>query len=134
MSDPITIQTKYYILIYNSGSDNSVASDIRDQYSSLVASGYSMIVGLRDVYPISAAQKDRLERGLQYALPKGSVPAYIVLAVMEIEAWFLAEWNHFIKVDASLTPVSIIKKCCRMRSLSQFFLNQPGIQPNPIFC
>ncbi|MDY6782124.1 MAG: DUF4276 family protein [Cyanobacteriota bacterium] len=108
MSDLITIQTKYYILIYNSGSDNSVASDIRDQYKSLVASGYSMIMGLRDVYPIPAADdKNKLEKGLQYALPKGSVPAHIILAVMEIEAWFLAEWNHFMKVDASLTPVYI---------------------------
>ncbi len=104
MSNPVTPQTKYYVLICNSGSDNSVASDIRDQYTSLVNSGYSKIIGLRDVYPISITDKSILERGLQAVLPKGVVPAHIVLAVMEVEAWFLAEWKHFVKIDGKLTP------------------------------
>jgi hypothetical protein len=28
---------------------------------------------------------------------------------MEVEAWFLAEWNHFLKVDARLT-IDLIKE------------------------
>ncbi len=107
MSDPITSQTKYYVLVYNSGGDSSVVSDIRDQYSSLVASGYSKVIGLRDIYPIPSAQKNALESGLQYALPKGTVPAHIVLAVMEIEAWFIAEWKHFAKINPNLTTALI---------------------------
>ena len=107
MSDHITFQTKYYVLIYNSGTDTNVASDIRDQYQSLVASGYSQIIGLRDVYPIPISGKNRLELGLQHGLPKGVITAHIVLAVMEIEAWFLAEWKHFLKIDARLTTVLI---------------------------
>ena len=103
MSDRTTPQTKYYVLLHNSHGDSSVASDINDQYSNLVAAGYKKIIGLRDLYPISITDKSKLERGLQYALPKGQIPAHIVLAVMEVEAWFLAEWNHFLKVDARLT-------------------------------
>lgn len=107
MSDTVTPQTKYYILLYNSGGDSSVVSDMRDQYDILIQSGYSKIIGLRDVYPIPIAQKRTLENVLQRTLPQGTVPAYIVLAVMEIESWFLAEWNHFSKVDARLTIAAI---------------------------
>lgn len=109
MSDPVTSQTKYYVLVYNSGGDGSVVSDIRDQYSNLVASGYSKVIGLRDVYPIPLTQKNALENGLQYALPKGTVPSHIVLAVMEIEAWFIAEWKHFTKINPALTTALIQK-------------------------
>ncbi|MBD2188500.1 DUF4276 family protein [Pseudanabaena mucicola] len=103
MSDPVTAQTKYYVLICNSGSDNSVVSDIRDQYASLVSSGYSKIIGLRDVYPIPIADKGILEGSLRTVLPRGSVSSHIVLAIMEVEAWFLAEWKHFLKIDVNLT-------------------------------
>ena len=103
MSNPLTAQTKYYVLICNSSSDNSVVSDIRDQYASLVSSGYSEIIGLRDVYPIPIADKAILERSLRTVLPSGNIASHIVLAVMEVEAWFLAEWKHFVKIDANLT-------------------------------
>lgn len=106
----MTPETKFYVLVYNSFSDNSVPSDIRDRYSSLTASGYERVIGLRDVYPIPIYQKSKLITGLRYSLPQGTIPIDIVLAVMEIEAWFLAEYNHFIKIDASLTPERI-KEC-----------------------
>ena len=107
MSDPVTSQTKYYVLVYNSGGDSSVVSDIKDQYNNLVASGYSKVIGIRDVYPIPSTQTNALENGLQYALPKGTVPAHIILAVMEIESWFIAEWKHFAKINPNLTTALI---------------------------
>ncbi|MDB9453183.1 DUF4276 family protein [Dolichospermum circinale] len=106
-SDPLISTTKFHVLVYNSGSDNNVVSDMRDMYNSLSASGYERIIGLRDVYPISMSDKVKLERGLRYSLPKGVIPIDVVLAVMEIEAWFLAEWNHFLKIDVRLTPENI---------------------------
>ncbi|MBX9259331.1 DUF4276 family protein [Desmonostoc muscorum CCALA 125] len=107
MSDNITSQTKFYVLVYNSCSDNSVVSDMRDQYNSLIGSGFERVIGLRDVYPIPIAEKLKLQSSLNLFLPKGSIPIHIVLAVMEIESWFLAEWNHFTKIDLSLTPERI---------------------------
>lgn len=107
LSDPVTSQTKFFILIYNSCNDESVVSDMRDQYSSLAASGYDMVIGLRDVYPIPITEKATLQSRLRNSLPNGPIPIDVVLAVMEIESWFMAEWNHFIKVDASLTPEKI---------------------------
>ena len=103
MSDIVTNQTRYYVLIYNSGNDSRVASDIRDQYQSLVSSGYEKIIGLRDLYPIPISDKTTLESTLKKVLPSGEIPVCIVLAIMEVEAWFLAEWNHFLGVDARLT-------------------------------
>ncbi|MBN3922507.1 DUF4276 family protein [Nostoc sp. NMS4] len=107
MSDNITFQTKFYVLVYNSCSDTSVISDMRDQYNSLIGSGFERVIGLRDVYPIAIAEKVKLQSRLNSFLPKGTIPIHIVLAVMEIESWFLAEWNHFMKIDLSLTPDKI---------------------------
>ncbi|MEH2060077.1 MAG: DUF4276 family protein [Nostoc sp.] len=107
MRDNITSQTKFYVLVYNSCSDNSVVSDMRDQYASLIGSGFERVIGLRDVYPIPIAEKLKLQSRLNYFLPKGTIPIHLVLAVMEIESWFLAEWNHFMKIDLSLTPDKI---------------------------
>ena len=104
MKDSVTSATKFYVLLYNSCNDETVVSDMRELYNSLSIEGYERIIGLRDVYPIPIAEKSKLQRRLNYSLPKGSIPINVVLAVMEIEAWFLAEYNHFIKIDASLTP------------------------------
>ncbi|WP_375468915.1 DUF4276 family protein [uncultured Nostoc sp.] len=103
----MTSETKFYVLVYNSFSDNSVVSDMRDRYGTLTSSGYERIIGLRDVYPIAISDKSKLITGLRYSLPQGVIPIDIVLAVMEIESWFLAEYNHFIKIDTSLTPDKI---------------------------
>ena len=104
MIDRVTESTKYYVLIYNSGNDTKVGSDIREQYDRLSASGYEKIIGLRDLYPdFTIDQKNEAKKGLQSVLPKDKIPAHIVLAIMEVEAWFLAEWNHFLKVDERLT-------------------------------
>jgi len=107
MKDPVTSITRFYVLIYNSCCDESVVSDIKEQYNLLAEDGYDRVIGLRDVYPISISDKSKLQRGLNYALPVGTIPINIVLAVMEVESWFLAEYNHFLKIDPCLTPEKI---------------------------
>ncbi|MDR2951235.1 MAG: DUF4276 family protein [Dysgonomonas sp.] len=96
----------YEILIFDCGSDNRVKSEILENISSLRSKGYEMIVGLRDLYPIPIDDLERLEKGLRY-LPhhlKNDAPYFdIVIAVHEIEAWFMAETNHFKKIDKRLT-------------------------------
>ncbi|WP_413175317.1 DUF4276 family protein [Anabaena azotica] len=102
MTDAVTAATKFYVLIYNSGGETRVASDIKDQYNSLTESGYERIIGLRDIYP---NKKSDVQRGVNFVLTQINIviPTNVVLAVMEIEAWFLAEYHHFIEIDASLT-------------------------------
>ena len=107
MKDIETSATKFFVLIYNSGGDGRVASDIKKQYRKLTESGYERIIGLRDIHPKSIIQKSKLQSELENILPKGSIPINIVIAVMEVEAWFLAEYNHFLKIDPGLTPENI---------------------------
>ena len=103
----ITSETKFYVLIYNSSGDKRVVSDIKKQYTKLILSGYERIIGLRDVYPTRISEKSKLQSDLNSFLPKGTIPINIVLAVMEVESWFLAEYNHFLKIDPRLTPEKI---------------------------
>ena len=103
----ITSETKFYVLIYNSSGDKRVVSDIKKQYTKLILSGYERIIGLRDVYPTRISEKSKLQSDLNSFLPKGKIPINIVLAVMEVESWFLAEYNHFLKIDPCLTPQKI---------------------------
>ncbi len=97
---------KYEVLIFDCGADNRVKSEIIENISNLRKRGYGMIIGLRDLYPIPIDNLERLEKGLRY-LPhhlKKDAPFYdMIIAIHEIEAWFLAETNHFKKIDKRLT-------------------------------
>lgn len=94
---------KYYVLIHDSASDGRVASDIRENYDSLVRAKYSRIVGLRDVYPQPRARIPAMRTAIDSVLPKGKVPVHLILCVMEIEAWFIGEYTHFAEIDARIT-------------------------------
>lgn len=94
---------KYYVLIRDCGSDSCVKSDIRESCEKLAQTGYEKIIGLRDVYPRSAADIPNLRKYLSYGMPMRFIPIHLVLAVMEVESWFLAEVSHFKKIDPRLT-------------------------------
>ena len=97
----------FFVLLYDCGCDAHVVSDIAKQHESLTNKGYEKILGLRDLYPKSLSEKGQVEGGikgwLKLVQPMG-IPIYITLAVMEIEAWFLAEWHYFYKLDNCLSP------------------------------
>lgn len=98
---------RFYIQIINSSTDNRVGSDIRDNYESLSNAGYSVIIGLRDVYPISQLDIPKLRNSLQYRLKTEPITVLFILDVMEIEAWFLAEHTHFPRIHPDLTSARI---------------------------
>lgn len=104
---------KYEVLIFDCGSDNRVKSEILYNIENLRKNGYEMIVGLRDLYPIPIDDLEKLEKGLRY-LPnklKGEAQHFdVVIAVHEIEAWFLAETSHLKKIDKRLTGRLIKEK------------------------
>ncbi|MEG4252283.1 hypothetical protein QUB37_29645 [Microcoleus sp. AT3-A2] len=103
----------FFVLLYDCGCDANVVSDIGKQHESLTNSGYEKILGLRDLYPKSLSEKGQVEGGIKGWLkrvqPMG-IPIYITLAVMEIEAWFLAEWHYFYKLDSRLIPDFILQQ------------------------
>ena len=94
----------FYVQIVDSGTDNRVGSDVRDNYNSLVRAGFDSIIGVRDVFP-SVSMKDIsvLRRNLRYSLPTKPIVVVFILAVMEVEAWFLSEYTHFPKIHPDLS-------------------------------
>ena len=101
---------EYYFLIYDCGGDKlvggdkSVASEIHTQHEYLSNNGYSKIIGIRDVRPnFTYPQIPKLEVDLRKYIKTKLIPVEFILSVMEIEAWFLAEYKHFKKIDPLLT-------------------------------
>jgi len=103
--------TDYYIMIYDCGGETNVKGYLMTHRDKLVSNGYSMIMGLRDVYPnFQREEVPKLMRGLNYRLPQKGAATHIYLAVMETEAWFLGEYRHLKKVSPKLTPDFIEKR------------------------
>jgi len=95
---------EYFVLIVDCGTDNRVKSDISENYESLVSSGYDGIIGVRDVFPdADYSQIPKLRMGLQLRIKTKPIKVLFALGVMEIEAWFIAEHTHFLRLDSKLT-------------------------------
>jgi hypothetical protein len=105
---PQNSNTQFHVMIVDSSGDNSVKSDVRDQYDSLTREGYTAIIGIRDVFPdFARSDINALRRGLTTYIKTKPIEVKFVLGVMEIEAWFLAEDTHFSRIDPSLTPAAV---------------------------
>jgi hypothetical protein len=93
---------EYYFVIYDCGNDNKVQSDIRDRLLSLQAESFSLVIGIRDAYPETDIAKIR--KYLYYKIPDDtSVVVNIVLAIQEIESWFMAEETHYSRISTKLS-------------------------------
>ena len=101
-------ERKFYVIIRDCGGDSCVKSDIIDGCEKLSMAGYEKIIGLLDVYPKTRNEIQKYELGLKYGVPTKYIPINIVLAVMEIEAWFLGEASHFNKIHPDLTRERIV--------------------------
>jgi hypothetical protein len=97
-----------HVLVANCCNDEQVKSQIKDRYDLLKSAGYSLIVGLRDVYPLMHNDIAELEKNLLIGLPDDSLPICLHLAIMEIEAWFLEEITHFSRIDNKITTAELI--------------------------
>ena len=88
----------FYFVIYNCGGDNKVQSDIRERLDSLREESFSLVIGIRDVFPETDIAK--LKTYLYFGFPSVSdVSIKIILADKETEAWFLAEETHYPKIS-----------------------------------
>lgn len=105
----ITEATECYILITDCGSDSTVKSYILEQRTSLSNSGYTVLIGLLDLYPREKKDFYKFEQGLKYQLGRNPVPVEFVISIMEIEAWFIAEKTHFQRIHNKLTASFIYR-------------------------
>ena len=99
---------RYEVLVSNCGNDEQVATSIRERYDGLVKAGFGLIIGLRDLYPKTLSDLRALQQGIDSVLPQGAAPCHVVIAVTEIEAWFLQEQNHFLEISTRLSRQTII--------------------------
>ncbi|MDR2118592.1 MAG: DUF4276 family protein [Tannerellaceae bacterium] len=100
-----TPQSHYYFEIYDCGNDSKVKDDIIEHLPFMKRNGFSMVIGIRDVYP-NNAKIAQLRKYLTFGIPAG-IPAHIVLAVNEVEAWFMAEEKHYEKINPKLTIAQV---------------------------
>lgn len=101
---------EYVANIIDCAGDERMTSTLRENYVGLCRERYDAIIGLRDVrgekdgVPLSLADVPQVRRWMNHRIPTKPILATMILAVMEIEAWFLAEISHFANIDPSLTP------------------------------
>jgi Domain of unknown function (DUF4276) len=95
------------VLVANCCNDGQVKTQIIDRYSTLKSAGYSLIVGLRDVYPLKHEDIDPLNENLLVGLPVDTLPIHLHLAILETEAWFLEEISHFARINNKITDAQI---------------------------
>jgi hypothetical protein len=99
---------QYYVLLIDCGGDEQVKTRIREQHKNLTDTGYSRIIGIRDVRPeFTHSEIPKLERGLPTFISTKLAPVTFILSILEIEAWFLAEATHFQRIDPSITIAAI---------------------------
>lgn len=102
---------KNFVLLLDCGGDDLVKTRILEEHYNLTKKGYSRIIGIRDVRPtFTHADIPRLEANLLKYVKTSLIPVQFILAIMEIEAWFLAETTHYPKVDPAITVVAIKTK------------------------
>ncbi len=116
---PVTKDTEYRVLLYCSCNDEKVLSDIRERYVNLKGRGYETIIGLRDLYPKSYSDRERVRNSIERALI-GFDSVRMVLAVMEIETWFIAELTHYARLSPGLTLDLIRSSVINLENIRNF--------------
>jgi hypothetical protein len=112
---------EFHFQIVNVGNDNAVLQRILKREKYMWNAGYEKIIGLRDMYSeayreesqkIDNAVTQRFIEGSRKTIQERSQsPEKILMcfAIMEVEAWFLAMYKVFEKLDSRLT-VDYIKE------------------------
>lgn len=101
---PDNEEARYFVMLYDCQNDGQVKSKIRDERENLEKAGYSVIIGLRDLYPRTFDELPALERNIRYGLPTKGIPIHIVIAITEVEAWFLQNAQHYPNISVGLDP------------------------------
>lgn len=103
---------EFYVLIFDVGGDGTVVTALKERAESMIGySGYSYILALQDLFP-----RKRDEKKIVLETFKKIFQGYLfaeqlklILAIMEIEAWFLADYNLFNRIFPQVT-IELIKE------------------------
>jgi hypothetical protein len=107
LSSDVIADQSYFVLIVDCCSDGAVASAIIERHANLGVAAYDLILGLRDLYPFSIADLAALKAGLASVLPATAPTTHVTVAIAEVEAWFMQENTHFIRINRACTRPAI---------------------------
>ena len=95
------------VLLVNCASDGKVLPAIEERAAKLRNAGYDRILGLRDIHPRPSDELEEIYELTANQLVSMPLPCKLVIAVREIEAWFIADTEHFGRYNPLLTPAFI---------------------------
>lgn len=100
---------EYVFMVLDCTGGDRVLSSIRENAQELKNAGYSLVIGIMDVFPCSNENIANLKKMRRRAVSKLPISANVFPAVMEVEAWFIAEETHFVRISPMLT-VDVINR------------------------
>ncbi|KWT84932.1 DUF4276 family protein [Candidatus Magnetominusculus xianensis] len=112
------LNAEYFFLIYNVTGDGNIFSAVKERAQKLIVkTNYSYLLALRDLYPKKREEKNAVIRAFNKIVESiielqlyDKKKIQLILAIMEIEAWFLADVDLFLKIYPSLTHDKIIEE------------------------
>lgn len=93
----------FHVLLVDCANDERVLSYAVDQLPYLRNAGYESLTLLRDLFPSTLAALPKIRQVAADELADAQISAGLYIAVMEIEAWFLADASHLAQIDPLLT-------------------------------
>jgi hypothetical protein len=107
--DPDADFVDYLFLVVNVDTDERVLSAMVDNAPRMADRGFCKIIGLRDLFPNARADKAAVINAIQNVISRQEQADLmkLILAIMEVEAWFLADPGLFERVDGQLTAEHI---------------------------
>lgn len=103
-------EVKFYVLIRDSSTDSRVLADILEQGEELIDNGYEKIIGLRDLFPKPVEELANTKTTIARLLERFDFPVSLIIAVREIETWFIGEDAHFSNICETLTTERILNE------------------------
>src|SRR5690242_13306226 len=93
---------QHVVLLSNCCCDGKVLSAMEERALLLRNQNYDRAIGLRDIHPEPTQELDGIYEETTARLALLPLPCEMVIAVREIEAWFLADSSHFTRLNAAL--------------------------------
>ena len=104
---------EYHFLIVDMTGDANVFSALYERAEQMMQRGYAYLLAVRDVYPqYTRDEIPTVLRNLRTLFSRFSFEDRLnpIFAIMEIEAWFLADYNVFSRINSSITPEFVKKQ------------------------
>ncbi len=106
-------ETNYYFLIFDCAGDGNVLPAMYDRAENMIIrNNYNFLIALQDLYNNPRNKKDVVIKNFTNKIENYTYKNKVkfVLAIMELEAWFLADPNIFSKISCKLTSEYIKNK------------------------